>query len=229
MNSAQFSILNEQYSNKSGDYYGQDRKEMQSLIPVGIKSILDVGCSNGQFGANLKKQNPYISVWGIEPFKEAADIAKEVLDNVVNNVFNTELPELKNKKFDCITFNDVLEHLVNPEQALQDCHVYLNKDGYVVASIPNILYFPIIFEVLKKEDWKYESVGILDNTHLRFFTEKSIIRLFEENGFKIVKIEGINSNKTKLYRILNLLLLNRLKNWKYRQYAVLAQKADLHP
>ncbi|MBK9436395.1 MAG: class I SAM-dependent methyltransferase [Chloracidobacterium sp.] len=129
---------------------------------------------------------------GIEPSTDAAASASQKLDKVIHGTFQAGVTDLEGQRFDCIVFNDVLEHLVNPEIALNDSKKYLSDEGVLVASIPNILHFYQIWSILKEQDWKYEESGILDNTHLRFFTKKSIIRMFEEHGYKVVRIEGIN-------------------------------------
>ena len=103
----------------------------------------------------------------------------------------------------------------------------LNAEASLVASIPNVMFFPVMYNLIKNEEWKYEDSGVLDNTHLRFFTKKSIIRLFEESGYEIIKIEGINikiHDKFRLYQVLNLILFNKLKDWKYMQFIVIAKK-----
>lgn len=70
---------------------------------------------------------------------------------------------------------------------------------------------------------KYTDSGTLDYTHLRFFTKKSIVRLFEKCVYEITKIEGINAAAGKKYKIINALLLNRLKDWKFMQFAIRAK------
>lgn len=219
-----YSVLTEDYADKPNRYYTSKRKEIQSYIPASTKKLLDIGCGRGAFGADLKQQRPGLTVWGVEPFQEAAKSAASVLDKIICNVFDAQSPDLQNQKFDCITFNDVLEHLIDPSQTLKDSQLYLEREGCIIASIPNILYFPVFFnQIILREDWKYEDSGILDSTHLRFFTKKSIKRLFEEAGYDVIKIEGINAGKSKLYIIFNLLLLNRLKNWKYQQFIIQAK------
>lgn len=215
------------YSNKKQDYFSEYRPEIIPYIPTHIKKMLDVGCGIGAFGAKLKEKMPDICVWGIEPHKESIELAQKYLDKVICNLFNNEVAELEGEKFDCITFNDVLEHLENPSLALTHCVKLLNDEGSIVASIPNVMFFPVMYNLIKNEEWKYEDSGVLDNTHLRFFTKKSIIRLFEESGYRIIKIEGINvkiHDKYRLYKILNFLLFNKLKYWKYMQFIVVAKK-----
>jgi 2-polyprenyl-3-methyl-5-hydroxy-6-metoxy-1,4-benzoquinol methylase len=215
----QFSSLADVYARRD-DYCIGDRPEMLRFIPEGISSVLDIGCSSGGFAGKLKNENPSLTVWGIEPNPKAAEEARRKLDNVICGVISADVPELIGIKFDCIVFNDVLEHLVNPEAALRACQNYLVDGGFVVASIPNILFFYQIAHILIKQDWKYQESGILDYTHLRFFTKKSIIRMFTTCGFQIDTIEGINGANGPMYWLFKLATLGLLKDWKYTQFGV---------
>lgn len=217
-----FNELKKEYKTKEDNYYDSERGEILEFVPAQAKKILDIGCGTGNFGYKLKKMNE-CEVWGIEPNDVVARIAAQKLDKVINNVFSPDLEELKGNEFDTIIFNDVLEHLVNPYEVLGQCKKFLRQGGYIVASIPNILFFPVFFnDIILKQDWVYTNFGTLDKTHLRFFTRKSIIRMFEEQGYKIVKLKGINPETPRRYRILNTLLFNRLKDWKYLQFGVQA-------
>lgn len=218
-----YSSLSEQYSSKPEGYYENARPEMVPFVPESCRSVLEVGCSSGAFGKLLKECRPECEVWGIEPNAEAAQLASTRLDKAICGTFRAGMPELEGRTFDCIVFNDVLEHLPNPEQILEESKQYMTPNGIIVASIPNILHFYQISKILLEEDWKYEDSGILDNTHLRFFTKKSTIRLFESRGFKIRKIEGINPSYGLKYKVANLLSAGRLRDWKYLQFAVQAK------
>lgn len=217
-----YTDLNDQYSAKDSGYYGMQRPEMLQFIPSDAKSVLEVGCSSGAFGALLKESRQGVEVWGIEPNDAAATMAAERLDHAICGTFEADMSELAGKKFDCIVFNDVLEHTIDPASFLDRSREYLSENGVVVASIPNFLYFPNIIKIVVSEDWQYTKSGILDSTHLRFFTRKSMIRLFEEAGFQILDIAGIKSSATKPYRILNLLTLNHMADWRYLQFAITA-------
>jgi 2-polyprenyl-3-methyl-5-hydroxy-6-metoxy-1,4-benzoquinol methylase len=218
-----FNELKKEYKIKDENYYNGERSEIMQFVPGGLKTVLDVGCGTGNFAYNLKKMYN-CEAWGIEPNDQVAQIASQKLDKVINNVFSADLPELKGKEFDAIIFNDVLEHLINPDEVLGQCKLFLKKGGYIVASIPNIFFFPVFFNtIILKQDWAYTNFGTLDKTHLRFFTRKSIVRMFEEQGYRVVKIEGINPETPRRYRILNTLLFNRLKDWKYLQFGVQAK------
>ena len=223
----EYDILAEQYSSKSDDYYECQRPEMLRFIPDKITSLLDVGCSQGSFGELVKANRPGCEVWGIEPGAAAAAAAGERLDNVVCGTLQSAVPQLEGKRFDCVVFNDVLEHLVNPEKALLDCRALLKDGGSVVASIPNILFFYQMAYLVLKQDWKYQESGVLDYTHLRFFTKKSIVRMFESCGFRVVTIEGINAPPGMAKRLFSFLTLGLLKDWKYLQFAVRAELRDV--
>jgi 2-polyprenyl-3-methyl-5-hydroxy-6-metoxy-1,4-benzoquinol methylase len=219
--------LENSYNLKPKEYFGEERKEILPYIPKNVQKILDIGCSAGEFGSNLKKEFKNVCVWGVEPNQYAADLAKSKLDMVICSLFNEHIIGLEEQTFDCITFNDVLEHLIEPSSALKQCAPLLNKGASIVASIPNVMFFPVMYNLIKNEDWKYEDSGVLDSTHLKFFTKKSIIRLFEECGYEITTIEGINikiHDKYRMYKILNFLLFNKLKYWKYMQFIIVARK-----
>lgn len=214
--------LREEYANKPEEYYRADRTELLEFIPRDAKTILDVGCGGGNFGQLVKKEIDCV-YWGIEPDEQSAEQARNKLDKVINATFSENLPEIENRFFDVICFNDVLEHLENPEDILNISRDKLTEKGIVVASIPNILYFPVVSEILIKQDWQYRDSGVLDNTHLRFFTKKSIIRMFENCGYEVINIVGINPIIMRKYKLLNFLLFNHLKDWKYLQFVIQAR------
>jgi 2-polyprenyl-3-methyl-5-hydroxy-6-metoxy-1,4-benzoquinol methylase len=195
---------------------------MLSFIPDGISLLLDVGCSSGAFGKLIKDHRPGCEVWGIEPDPEAAKAAARRLDKVVNGVFQNDNPDICEQKFDAIVFNDVLEHLVDPLTALKHAATLLTEKGQVIASIPNILFYNQILQIVLTEDWKYQESGILDYTHLRFFTKKSILRMFDDAGLRVTKMEGINAETGPRWSLFNFLTLGRRSDWKYTQFATCA-------
>jgi len=201
--------------------YTSAREDMLRFIPGNVKAVLDVGCATGNFGATLKSALGCI-VCGVEPQKEAAALARQKLDWVYEGKFEDEI-DFGKTLFDCIVFNDVLEHLVDPLAALQKAKTLLAHGGHVVASIPNVLYFGNVYRLLKTMDWRYEDVGIMDEGHLRFFTRKSILRMFTQCKYEIVTMQGINPIRRLEFYVLNMLLFNRLEDMKYLQYAVVAR------
>lgn len=207
------------YANKDLGYFANRRPELLKFIPGDVKRILDVGCASGNFGAFLKTRKEY-EIWGVEPDQQSAEEAKGKLDKVIVGLFNPGVSGLNGQKFDLICFNDVLEHLVDPEEALTASKGFLNDNGYILASIPNIRYYRVILSLLRDKDFKYQKFGVMDETHLRFFTKKSMIRLFETNNYEVVTIEGINDDKLPW---LKSFLLSFQSDMKYPQFAMLCK------
>lgn len=211
------------YENKPGGYYSV-REEMLGFVPSGVSRVLDVGCGEGHFGQLLKTKRG-VEVWGVEISQAAAQLAKTRLDSVLVGDIAAVIKELDDNLFDCIIFNDVLEHFSNPWEVLTNINSKLKDSGYIVASIPNVRYFENIKSLLLKKKWKYVDAGILDITHLRFFTAKSIEEMFEMSGYRVVSIDGINGPRFPWkFGLLNVLMLNSLKDMRYLQFACVAQK-----
>lgn len=180
------------------------RPEMLKLLPQQAKKVLDVGCSNGHFGKSIKALNSS-EVWGIEPRKDVAARAQKYLDRVLAGPVEDLMDELPDEYFDAIYFNDVLEHLIEPEEILIKLKKKLRPDGVFILAIPNVRYFRNLRNLIFKRDWEYEDIGILDRTHLRFYTQKSILRMFQRLNFEVLHFEGINATKSfrpYLYHIL---------------------------
>lgn len=211
------------YKEKDFSYFEYERSEMLHFIPDKAKKILEIGCGNGAFG-KLVKTNRECEYWGIEPDKKAADIAAEGLDKVLAVHFD-EASELPEYYFDCVVFNDVLEHLYDPWKTVRNCKKLLLDSGTIVASIPNFFYLPNLKELYRTREIRYKESGILDFTHLRFFTRKSIKTLFEENGYRISMMQGINACQPRLlFRPFFWLFKSRLEEVLYMQYGVRADK-----
>jgi 2-polyprenyl-3-methyl-5-hydroxy-6-metoxy-1,4-benzoquinol methylase len=220
------------YEAKAADYFRYPRPEMVPFVPANCRRMLDVGCADGAFGEALKKTRE-IEIWGVEPTKSAAATAKVKLDRVVEGVFDrqTVLPP---KSFDCILFNDVLEHMFAPELALRYARELLTPGGVVVASIPNIRSFPTVWQLIFHARWEYQDAGVLDRTHLRFFTKSSIVDMFEREGFALESVSGINAYRGipnvrrrlwLLYRLANALLFSKFEDMKFQQFAIVARLA----
>jgi SAM-dependent methyltransferase len=207
---------------RSEAYFDQDRIEMLPLVPAGARRILDVGCGAGAFGA-LLRQRLGAEVWGVEPDAEACVRARARLDRVFQSRFDDAL-DLGAIRFDCICFNDVLEHMIDPDCALEKARAHLVDGGVVVASIPNFRYFPNLWEILRYGEFEYKPSGILDSTHLRFFTRKSMIRLFERAGYRVVHAEGIAPFRPWKLRALLLFSGKLLADTQYQAYALVARR-----
>lgn len=207
------------------DYYKGARKEMLRFIPSGCGTLLDVGCGAGAFGA-LVKQTFGAQVWGVDPSFSVSTVAPQVIDHFVKDFFSDKLG-LPQNFFDVITFNDSLEHFPDPLPPLEVCRSLLKSGGVIIASIPNVRYIENVKHFLVEMDWKYEDKGIRDRTHLRFFTKQSIMRTFEEAGYDIVLMEGINRRywwwEGKRFFPVRLILGKWILDMNYLEFAVIAK------
>lgn len=209
------------YENKPEGYYNNIRHEMLKYIPNTATKLMDVGCGDGSFGKVLKERG-YEQVWGIEYTDKEAKKAKNVLDRVFSGPCEEYIPELPESYFDVIFFNDVLEHLVDPYTVLRDIRSKLSSNGVIISSIPNVRYHNTFMKVLFNKDWKYEDYGVMDRTHLRFFTSKSILRMYREAGYDVQLHEGINRSKSVRPYLYNVPVLFSHLDIRYPQYATVA-------
>ena len=206
------------YNNKPNGYYNNARLEMLKYLPLDAKKVLDIGCGNGIL-AEIIKNNNKAEVWGIELMEEEAVEAKKKLDKVFIGPCEDFIKDLPDGYFDVIYFNDVLEHLVDPYSVLEKMKLKLSEKGIIISSIPNVRFYRTFSKVVFGKDWKYDDFGIMDKTHLRFFTGKSIKRMYEELGFDIQIHEPINVSKSLKPIIFNLFVFFTQMDIRNLQYA----------
>lgn len=209
---------------KPANYYQNLRLEMLPYIPKDAKKILELGCGEGMFGSYLRDKMS-AEVWGIEIEPKFATKAKKNLDKVYIGDAESIIRKLPARSFDVIVANDVLEHMVDPYSVLKEAKRILKKDGVVVSSIPNIRNFHVIYHLVRHGQWEYVESGILDRTHLRFFTSKSINNMYERLGYEVAQHEGIfeETNLPTMFKIANTLLRGKIADMKYVQFATVAK------
>lgn len=164
-------------------YYKSARADVLALVPEEAWRVLDVGCGAGQLGQALKERDTK-EVVGIELNQEAAHIAAAVLDRVICAPVESVALEELGPPYDCIIFGDILEHLVDPWATLHRFTTLLTPEGRVVASLPNVAHWSVVAGLLRGR-WEYRDRGLLDCTHLRFFTRRSIAALFAQAGLVV--------------------------------------------
>ncbi len=210
------------YENKPDGYYNNTREEMLSFLPATAKKILDVGCGNGLFAETVKNRNN-AEVWGIEYMEKEALKAKDILFKTFIGPCEDHIENLPNDYFDAIYFNDVLEHLVDPYTVLENIKGKLSPNGVIISSIPNIRYHNVFIKLLVKKEFEYQSYGVLDKTHMRFFTKKSIKNMYTNLGYEIVTHIGINGSKSLKPILYNIPVLFTAMDIKYPQYATVVR------
>lgn len=208
--------------NENPKYYSYLRLELVDLIEGTGNKILEIGCGEGFTGAELKSTGKAKEVIGIEIFEPAAVKAKEKLDGVIVGDIQMMTLPYPEWYFDYIIFGDVLEHLSDPWSTLKRLRRHLSSSGFAVASIPNIAYWEILKDLIIFDKWAYIDAGILDRTHLRFFTRRSIIDLFQESGFDIVKLIH-HTPPRSINRIGNLVTIGALRRFFTAGYFIKAR------
>ena len=212
------------YDAKAAVYFSNPRKEMVPFVPAEVKRLLDFGCGDGAFGAVLKTQRQ-IEVVGVEMVAHVADVARQKLDRVFAVDVERETLPVAEAYFDCLVCNDVLEHLVDPWAVLKRLRNYVRAEGWLVVSIPNVRHHKVVRKLVWPGEWRYEQDGVLDRTHLRFFTYRSACDLVESAGFRIERAEGINGSSLPVWlRAINALAGGAFNDTRYLQFAIVARR-----
>lgn len=161
--------------------------------------ILDVGCGSGALGDHLKKLNPEAIVHGVDCSTDAGAIAIHRLDSFsCIDLDNQPLPNF-DLKFDLIILGDVLEHLKRPDLFLDNLKGLLKIDGSIILSIPNVAYYRIRRHLFLGR-FNYTTTGILDKTHLRFFTFDTLSELIDSCGYKVMHSRFISKHSDFLVK-----------------------------
>jgi 2-polyprenyl-3-methyl-5-hydroxy-6-metoxy-1,4-benzoquinol methylase len=167
----------------------------------GSKRVLEVGCACGYITRHLKDRNHRVTA--IEINEEAATLAKPFCDRIiVADVERDDVLAQINGKFDVIILGDILEHLIEPQEVLNACRDKLEEDGCVILSVPNVAYWKQRIRLLFSS-FDYTDEGILDKSHLRFFTLRSAKEMIDKCGFSI---EYAGTTSTHMPKVLTELL-----------------------
>jgi len=181
-------------SNNIDGYYGLIRKEIFTLLPEILAdsiNILEIGCGTGATLSEIKKKFPRsVHTIGIEIEKDLGAILESTVDEYHNIDAESQFDEIEKlyrSKIDILLLLDILEHLNNPWQFLEKCKKsLLSNSGLIIISLPNIRNVKVLFPLIFSGEWEYSSAGILDRTHLRFFTRKSAVKMIAESGLEVL-------------------------------------------
>lgn len=184
-------------SEKPDYYYRGERPEVMRIVPDSAMRILEIGCGAGVTSRMLKENNGARELVGVEYDAVAAKEASKYMDRVFcGDVEKLNLPYPAGY-FDCIIYADVLEHLRDPEKLLKKHKRLLSKNGVMVMSIPNTRHFSLVNQLMEGR-WTYEECGLLDSTHIRFFTLSEIKEMLSRCGLLPLEIKG--KRVDKIYR-----------------------------
>jgi 2-polyprenyl-3-methyl-5-hydroxy-6-metoxy-1,4-benzoquinol methylase len=214
--------------------YDAVRDELVDFVPANVTRLLDVGCAAGRYAAGLAIHRPEIELWGVEPDGVTAEKARPHFHTVVHGAFPDAADQLPQAAFDVVTFNDVLEHLVDPYSAIEAVRPLLSERGMIVASIPNVRHQSVVWPLVRDGRWDYTDIGLLDRTHLRFFTRATMSEMFTDLGWRVESVVGINrkwvladGGERRRLRAIRRIVGSRLDDFFYIQYVVTARPEKL--
>lgn len=202
-------------------YFSHIRSEIHPLLPKSFKRVLEVGCGAGETLVWLKSmQSSCEWIGGVELSNNLSEQLSRRLDwSKVGNVEEMEL-DIEESSLDLILCLDVLEHLVDPWALVYKLTKLLKQGGSMISSIPNVRNFRVMAPLFFKGEWSYQEEGILDKTHLRFFTKKTAIELMESSGMILEEIKTTGLEKGRKENLLNSLSLGFFKEYLIYQYII---------
>jgi O-antigen biosynthesis protein len=172
--------------NAETHYVDYPRQEVLGMLEQPASFILEIGCSTGATGREAKRLNPQCKFWGIEPRRKAAELARQRLDKVMVGMFedfDLSAEGISLHSLDAVIFADVLEHMYNPWRVLTDINRYMRPGAQLITSIPNLGNIANIND-LAEGRFAYASEGVLDITHIRFFTVEEMQVMLQQTGYR---------------------------------------------
>ncbi len=198
-------------------YYTDARHELLPHLPSDLGDVLELGCAAGEHGAVLLASGRARTVVGVDRFVPT-DAAQARLTRF-ERADVVEWVATSAEQFDTIIALDVLEHLEDPWSVVAASSRLLRADGRFVASIPNVRFGKVLFDLLARGRFDYRDAGVLDRTHLRFFTRRSIVAMFEGAGYEVEAVRRLrNSGRGRAARI----VVTALRDLGCKQFVVLA-------
>ena len=181
-------------SQSAEHYHDKVNEPLLGFVDGAPKRVLELGCAMGHFGAKLKERFPGAQVIGVDANRAAAAVAATRIDRVIcDRLEDLDFAAhgLAEGGVDAIIAADILEHLSNPWRLLERLRRLLSPDGQLLASIPNVRNLALVSDLVQGGHWSYRSEGLLDITHLRFFTLYEMHRMFEDTGYRTEKFGAI--------------------------------------
>ncbi len=215
------------YEVKQPQYYSQIRKDLVSIIQGKDLFIAEVGAARCDTLVYLKETKVAKYVCGMDLMRfENTNQDNPLIDKlIIGKVEELNSDEL-NEKFDYLILGDVLEHLYDPWEILEKLKSLLKPGGIVIISVPNIRFIQTFVRIFLKGSFKYDSFGLFDKTHIRFFCKKDILKLVIDTSFQVQNVYPILKfeNKFSILNIVNFLSFGIFEEFLSLQYIVVAKK-----
>jgi 2-polyprenyl-3-methyl-5-hydroxy-6-metoxy-1,4-benzoquinol methylase len=212
------------YKIKPQTYFTGTRNDVLQFLKKGDLKVLEIGCGSGATLSMLKSLGYATLVHGVELVDDIANLSDKSIDRMYVGDISNDMSFLTNDFYDVILCLDVLEHLSDPNQVVLDLSQKLKSDGSFIVSVPNIRNIKILFNLIFLGRFRYEKYGLMDKTHLKWFTRSSAIELLKNDYLQFIKCKITNMTLLSKSGILNLITLGLFKNFLATQYLVVAKK-----
>ena len=209
-------------SGGAGSYFSQERPELVARLPARLGRVLDVGCGAGGVGRAIRGRAD--ALVGIELDPAAADVARGVYDEVLNGRVEDVLGDLSGT-FDTVLAYDVLEHLADPGAVLRRLRPLAAPDALLHVSLPNARHWTLVRDLLVRGTFGYTAWGHRDRTHLRWLTRSDLVRLLEENGWRVERT--LHAPLTPAGRVAERLTRGLSAEFLVYQWSALARPGDV--
>jgi 2-polyprenyl-3-methyl-5-hydroxy-6-metoxy-1,4-benzoquinol methylase len=204
-------------------YFEFTRTEIASLLPATANRILEIGCGHGNTLRWLKEIYPTAETVGVEYWPRAREQLCMNADLAIIADLEQPLPEELTGQFDLILALDVLEHLRHPSQVLGNVLEHLSPTGHVIVSLPNISHISVTAPLLFRRQFRFTEAGVMDRTHLRWFTEENAVGLLNEVGLRVS--DGVvNGPDGRKLRMLDMATFGLFRHWLTKQYIMLGER-----
>ena len=215
------------YLDKPQDYFTHARTEIAPLLPAQLSRVLEIGCGVGATLSWLKQQKGASYTVGVEIAPDAAAIARTQADEVHCLDFERESLADTLPRFDLVLCLDVLEHMVDPWQAINRLvTTQLAPGGTLLLSVPNVRHYSVTVPLILGGRWDYAQAGILDKTHLRFFTRKTAAQLLAHSRLSPPRFLRSNFNIATRRGLFNVFTAGMLNDFVTYQHLLAATAYD---
>ena len=207
------------YAEKKAHYFQGIRAEVIALIPATNNRVIELGCGVGLTLLEARKAGKASEIVGIDIMDRLPQ--HDMLTRYYQGDIDAMPLDMERESFDVALCADILEHLVDPWSALRKISLLLKPGGTLIVSLPNARNYVLALKLLFCGDFQYQSDGLLDRGHLRFFCKKNMMHLIRQAGFQVVRTDFQLQKLRKLFYILSFGLAEQ---FLVKQYLISARK-----